>query len=171
MTTLRIIAVIAANVMICASCQAEIISLDTNAWNHGSGAQTGWNNGELNGTTTFGGGTVEITSRTIGTAQATSNHMSRINESFFRGFAFQMDPGTTSPGVNGGGPTGYLRLDFEFSTQVNIDSFTLTDVDRANGQWWDTVIVEGFESGIGNPGSGTNANYSFNNPTNEEEIN
>lgn len=150
-----------------ARASAAIISFDTNDWDHGSGSQTGWNDGETTGTTTFNGVTLTITSNLVRNAVATSGHMTRLNESYFSGFAFQLDPSTTN---NGRRLRDYLRLDFEFSAPVYLTSFTLTDVDRTSGQWYDVIAAEGFINGLDNVGTGISANYAFENPTNLEEV-
>lgn len=150
------------------SVNADMISFDTNDWDHGAGPQPGWNDHELTGTTTFSGISLTITSNMVGSAVPTGSHMARINQSYFTGFAFQLDPSTT---VNSGGSLqNYARIDFEFSEEVYLTSFTLTDVDRANGSWYDVIAAEGFVNGLGAVGTGLNAEYTFNDPTNEEVV-
>lgn len=148
-----------------ATVHASVVSYDTSSWDHGSGNQTGWNDGELSGTTTVDGVSLTVSSSRFGTAAYTADHLSRINETFFTGFAFQLDPATTDQ--NSGSLTNYARIDFSFSDFVSLDNYTLTDVDRTNSNWFDVVAVEGFTSSTpGAVGSGTGASYSFESPTN-----
>jgi hypothetical protein len=144
---------------------AGIVSYDTSDWDHGSGSQQGWNDGELQGTTTVLGRTLTVTSNRFGTAQYTADHLSRIDETFFSGFAFQLQPASTDQ--NAGVLTNYARIDFSFSSDIHLDSYTLTDVDRANGQWYDVIAVEAFGTTTpGALGTGFTPDYTFENPSN-----
>ncbi len=148
--------------------EAEMISFDTSDWDHnnGNGSQQGWVDGEFAGTTPIGTDQLTIDTTAVGSTVYTGDHFSRINAAFFTGFAFQLDPSST---VNTTSFDNYARYDFSFSFPVQLDSFTLTDVDRANGQWYDVIAAEGFSaSAPGTPGSGFAANYTFENPTNME---
>ncbi len=146
------------------SAWGNIVSFDTSDWDHGAGSQLGWNDGELQGSTQILGRTLTVTSNRFGSAQYTADHLSRIDESFFSGFAFQLDPATT---LNGGSLTNYARFDFSFSGDINLDSYTLTDVDRQDGQWYDVIAVEAFSTTVpGGAGSGFSPDYSFETNTN-----
>jgi len=145
---------------------AELVSYDTSQWDHGSGPQVGWVDGEFSGTTTvLGNITLDVTSSQNGTAQYTADHASRIDETFFTGFAFQALPSTT---VNTGvALTNYVRLDFSFSSPVNVVNYTLTDVDRTDGQWYDVIAAEAFTTTApGAVGAGIDPVYSTNTPSN-----
>lgn len=149
---------------------ADTVSFDTSVWDHGSGSQTGWIDGELYGSTQLDNGneTLQIASNSLGTAVPTVDHFTRIDESFFSGFAFQLLPSTT---INTTSFGNYGRFDFTFSFPVQLDSFTLTDVDRFNGLWNDIIVAEGFSTSVlGNPGTGFSPNYAFENPTNLESV-
>ncbi len=141
--------------------QAEIVSFDTSSRDHGSGSQIGWNDGEFSGTTTvLGNNTLTITTSAITTAAYTANHFHRINQSYFTGFAFQLDPETSGNYVNS--LVNFNRVDFSFSSGVNLDSFTLTDVDRTNNRWSDVFVGEGFTTSTpGAVGTGISADYAF----------
>ena len=149
--------------------RADLISFDTSQWNHGSGSQVGWNDGEFSGTTNFLGRQLTVTTSQVGTAQFTGDHFSRINETFFSGFAFQNDPNTTNNSADFANGTlqNYSRMDFSFNGQVRLDEYILTDVDRVDGQWWDIVAAESFDtSAPGAVGTGTSATYSTSPVTN-----
>jgi len=149
---------------------ADIASFDASSWDHGNGSQIGWNDGEFIGVTQLDDGneTLQIESNTFGTAVPTGDHFSRIDASFFTGFAFQLLPSTT---VNTTSFGNYGRFDFTFSFPVQLDSFTLTDVDRFNGRWSDIIAAEGFSTQTpGGVGSGFSPNYAFESTTNLEEV-
>lgn len=149
----------------CGSASADIISLDTSLWDHGSGSQVGWNDSEFSGTTTFSGRTLTLSTSAVGTAQFTGDHFARIDETFFSGFAFQNDPSTTN---NPTGPlANFARIDFSFDGPTTLDEYILTDIDRVDGQWWDIVAAESFSTPTpGAVGTGTNATFDFNATTN-----
>lgn len=146
-------------------CLSATVSFDTSLWDHGNGPQLGWNNAEFSGTTTvFGNNMLTISTTPVGNAVFTRNHFRRINQSYFSGFAFQLDPETTT---NSTAIENYARMDFSFEQGVSLDSFVLTDVDRANFSWYDVIVAEGFTTSAPGPvGSGIEPNYSFESPTN-----
>ena len=153
-------------------CHGDTISFDSSVWDNsdGNGPSLGWTDGEFVGTTVLTTATsmeqLAITSTEVGDGTYTEDHFSRIDENFFSGFAFQLDPGTT---INTTSFDNYARYDFEFSFPVQLDSFTLTDVDRLNGAWYDVIAAEGFSTQTaGVVGSGFDANYSFEPNTNLE---
>ncbi|MEK6247629.1 MAG: PEP-CTERM sorting domain-containing protein, partial [Planctomycetales bacterium] len=115
-----------------------------------------WDDGEFWGyaesTDTGKDFSVTISNTFLGTATPAADHMSRIAKTFFTGFAFQMIPGTTT---NAGSLVNYARFDFEFDRFLTFASFTFTDVDRTDGQWWDVFIAEGFIDGTGAGAIGT----------------
>jgi hypothetical protein len=150
------------------SCHSDTISFDSSVWDHndGNGPSVAWTDGQFQGVTPIGDEQLILTSSSIGAAAYTADHFSRIDATFFSGFAFQLDPDTT---VNTTTFDNYARYDFEFSFPVQLDSFTLTDVDRADGQWYDAIAAEGFDTQVpGAVGSGFAANYSFEPGTNME---
>ena len=152
--------------LLASTASAELVSYDTNLWAHGAGPQTGWNDGELSGTTMVLGRTLTVTSSLFGTAQFTTDHASRINESFFTGFAFQLQPNTTDDNT-GATLSNYMRLDFSFSSPIRLDQYTLTDVDRTDGQWYDVIAAEAFTTATpGAIGTGIDPVYSTNPTTN-----
>ncbi len=149
-------------------CLGDTISFDSSVWDHndGNGSSVSWTDGQFLGITPIGTEQLTITSTQVGTGTYTADHFRRIDETFFTGFAFQLDPGTT---VNTTSFDNYARYDFEFSFPVQLDSFTLTDVDRLDGAWYDVIAAEGFATQTpGTVGSGFAANYSFEPNTNME---
>lgn len=149
-------------------CCADTISFDTSVWDHsdGNGQHVAWTDGQFQGETPIGSESLTITSSAVGGATYTADHFTRINASFFAGFAFQLDPSTT---VNTTSFDNYARYDFSFSFPVQLNSFTLTDVDRASGLWYDVIAAEGFAGSTpGTVGSGFAANYFFEPSTNME---
>ena len=152
-------------------CQADTVSFDSSVWDHnnGNGPSVSWVDGEFVGTTPIGTDQLTISTTVTGTAVETADHFSRIDASFFSGFAFQLDPSST---INTTTFDNYARYDFSFSFPVQLDSFTLTDVDRLNGLWYDVIAAEGFASQIpGAVGGGFSANYDFEPNTNLETFN
>jgi len=157
--------------LVVADSRADTISFDSNAWDHndGNGSSVSWTDGQFTGSTPIGTDLLTITTNQIGTTVNTADHFSRIDESFFSGFAFQLDPGTT---INTTSFDNYARYDFSFSFPVQLDAFTLTDVDRLDGAWYDVIAAEGFSTQApGAVGSGFEANYSFEENTNLETFN
>lgn len=149
-------------------CHADTVSFDSSVWDHsdGNGSSVSWTDGQFLGITPIGTDQLTITSNEVGTGIYTADHFRRIDENFFTGFAFQLDPGTT---VNTTSFDNYARYDFSFSFPVQLDSFTLTDVDRLNGAWYDVIAAEGFATETpGTVGNGFSANYTFEPNTNME---
>lgn len=159
-------------------CQAEIVSFDTNTFSHDGGltSQTGFQDGQFTGTTSvLGGESLTISTTSIGTPSAFEpDHFTRIDAAFFEGFAIRLDSGSTrlNDRTTPGAPlTNYGRIDFEFSTAVQLDSFTLNDVDRGDINFYDIVAVEGFlTSDAGVLGTGFSPDYAFESITNLEEV-
>ena len=149
-------------------CNADTVSFDSSVWDHNdeNGPSVAWTDGQFQGVTQIGTEQLTITTSQVGDVVYTADHFRRIDEDFFSGFAFQLDPGTT---VNTTTFDNYARYDFEFSFPVQLDSFTLTDVDRLNAAWYDTIVAEGFATQTpGAVGNGFEANYSFEPNTNLE---
>ncbi|NNE92164.1 MAG: hypothetical protein HKN23_11000 [Verrucomicrobiales bacterium] len=141
-----------------------LVDLENATWTHPTGPSTGWNSSQLTGYTDLSDGNrVTMTVSFAGTGTPTAGNLTILNESFFTGFAFQMDPATNT---NGASFLNYERIDLEFDQAVQFDDFRITDVDRAG--WDDVLFAEGWNGsgGVGALGSGTTANYSFNTTTN-----
>ncbi len=158
MSKLLSISFVVAFSLIAGTGNADTVSFDTSVWDHGSGPQMGWIDGQTSGTTTVLGRTLTVSSTAFGTATPTADHFTRIDESFFSGFAIQAIPNTTDQ--NGATLTNFLRIDLSFSAPIRLDEFTLTDVDRTDGQWYDVIAAEAFTTtAVGAVGTGTSANY------------
>ena len=157
MLSARSVMGVPACLLLALTANAAVVSFDTSNWDHGSGSQLGWNDGEFSGTTSILGADVTITTTNVGTAVNAVNHFRRIDETFFSGFAIQMIPatnGVTNPLTN------YNRIDFTFTNPVILESITLTDVDRAGGQWYDLIATEAFTTTTpGALGTGISPNY------------
>lgn len=152
-------------------CQADTVSFDNSIWDHndGNGPSVSWVDGQFVGVTPIGTDQLNISTTAVGSTAYTADHFRRIDETFFTGFAFQLDPSST---VNTTTFDNYARYDFSFSFPVQLNSFTLTDVDRLDGQWYDVIAAEGFSSTTpGAVGSGFSANYSLEPNTNIETFN
>jgi hypothetical protein len=151
--------------------RAEIVSFYNSQWDHGSGPQAGWMDGATSGTTTAGGVSVTVTASTHGSADPIDGmYMSHVDDApNFEGFGLGQDP---SEANNGGSLSNFLRIDYEFSRAVLLDSFTITDIDRQmpflgifDSGYWDVVAAEGFVNGLGAAGSGVAAEYALNGDT------
>jgi hypothetical protein len=157
--------------------RAEIVSFYNSQWDHGSGPQTGWSDGATTGTSTAGGVNVTVTASTHGSATPEPGmYMANVDDApNFAGFGVGQD---SSNANNGSSLLNYVRLDFEFSQAVQIDSFTVTDIDRTSFLgvpglvgYWDVVAAEGFVDGLGSIGSGVAAEYALSGDTFLDEVN
>jgi len=143
----------------------EFVDFINGTWVHGGVSSTGWDSNELVGTYLMDdGNSVTMTVSFAGTATPTEDNLSIIDETFFAGFAFQLDPATSSN--PGGSFLNYERIDFEFANPVDIEEFVITDFDRAS--WDDSIFAEVWVdgTGVGALGTGVTADYGFRDPTN-----
>lgn len=143
----------------------ELVDFVNGTWIHNGVSSVGWDSNELVGTYLMGdGNSVTMTVSFAGSATPTADNLSIIDETFFSGFAFQVDPATTSN--LGESFVNYQRIDFEFANPVDIEEFVITDFDRS--AWDDTIFAEAWDgdTGVGLLGTGVTSSYGFRDPTN-----
>ncbi|NEO84154.1 MAG: hypothetical protein F6J87_07865 [Spirulina sp. SIO3F2] len=143
------------------SAEAFTFNFDNGNWTHGNQTSVGWLDGATSGSTTVGGITLSVNSTVFGGAQANENNLRDTTSQGTIGFRLGNEQDTAI--YRGGNLSAYQRLDFEFSTAVNLGDFIIGDIDTndlATG-FVDAVAVEGFNGSAGAIGTGLGAVYSF----------
>ncbi len=136
-----------------ANAPALDIDFKDGTWTHPNGTSTdGWDSSQTTGTTDLpGGATAAVSVSFHGTSAATSLNLQYIEESYFVGFAFQQNANLAE---NTSQLNNYMRIDIVFSSEMNLDSFVVNDVDA-----FEIVGVEGWLDNPGTPSSGIGAVY------------
>jgi hypothetical protein len=159
---------IASSLVAIAPAEAFTFNFADGDWSHTVNGQTvnstGWLGGATSGSITIDGITLSVTSSLSGTAETRDgrNLVEHTGEdSKTKGFSLSNK--SKRDIYSGGNLNSYQRLDFSFSSAVNLSNFVLGDIDAAavDKSFVDAVGAEGFSGGPGAAGTGLAALFSY----------
>jgi len=147
--------------------RATVIDWQDGQWDHGSGDQLGYDNGQATGTTNSGAVTVNWAE--FGTATGNHSLLGGAQPTVRTDFNGSATDGALSIGTasdnNAGTLVNYVTLTVSFTDAVNLLNMLLGDVDDGGAGWEDFIAVEGWLGGSG--GTLRTTTYSINpGPTN-----
>jgi hypothetical protein len=155
-----------------APAQAFTFNFTQGNWTHTVNGQTvnstGWLGGATSGSITVDGVTLSVNSTLYGTAETRDGrNLVEHTGTDSKTKGFSLSNLSKRDMYTGGNLTHYQRLDFSFSSAVNLSNFTIGDIDTAevDKSFVDAVGAEGFVGSPGTAGTGLAALFSYANNT------